>query len=154
VLKWRLDLHYKKKGIMKKIGLLFLTSVFTLNTAFAQWSSDSLTQNAYGLHTAQVANRAVFSDGIQWNIYDFNSKQWTSDQLPLTSSAAQIAATNNKVYIAGGVIGSYADPVVVNYVNIYDYNTQIWSKKTKLSQARRVGAATSIGDKVLFAGGK
>lgn len=73
--------------------------------------------------------------------------------MPVPRTNVKAATANNISYFGGGgFIGVYSYNFF-NNVDIYNSNTNTWSVKT-LSAARIVGASASVGNKVLFAGGR
>ncbi len=141
-----------------KITIQFLSyylcvAFITISTSsYAGWSVDSLAANRAGLLSGNAGGKSVFTNGVNWEVYDYNTNQWNSGNFVMARTAMKVIAADNKVYVAGGWRGPYTDPVDVNNIEVYNAGTSTWSSMT-LSQGRTVGAAAVVGSKVIFAGG-
>lgn len=135
-----------------KIQIALTIFLLASLSVFSQWTIDSLPTNFVGTANVQIGSKAIFTNATEWKIFDFNNQQWSSGAFLNQRIETKIASTANKAYIGGGQIGPYTNPVMVKYVDIYNAPTNAWSKTT-LSQARIVGGAGSVGNKILFAGG-
>lgn len=118
----------------------------------AGWTIDSLSANRASMVSVTIGDRAIFSNGYYWDIYDKTNQLWTTGNFWLSRNEIYPVANGGKAYFAGGWRGPYTNPVDVNNVEVYTALTNSWSTLT-LSQARRVGAGAAIGNKVIFAGG-
>jgi len=82
------------------------------------------------------------------DIFDVNSRTWTTAQLSEARDNIATATLGNKIFFAGGDNNyTYFDNV-----DIYDVSTNIWTV-AHLSEARTDIAAAAVGNKVVFAGG-
>jgi N-acetylneuraminic acid mutarotase len=115
--------------------------------------------------TATVDNKIFFAGGSGTNrdddalpihridIYDINSNSMSTkdlDPYPTARLDMGIAATQNKIFIAGG--GFWGDDLYTGQVDIYNAEDNRWSTAW-LSEGRTAAAGISAGNKVFFAGG-
>ena len=98
-----------------------------------------------------------WNEPVPVDIYDFSSNSWSFHSLipdnPSSSHFrffAGIASVGNKVLIGGG--GDAFGDNQSSKVNIYDASTNSWSN-AHLSSERQGLVATTLGNKVFFAGG-
>lgn len=138
---------------LRNTFLVVLGFISFSQNSFAQWSVDSLSAPKSSLITAQVGSKAIFASSTQFETYDFATGTFALKTIITPRSLMLSAVAAGKAYFGGGVTGPYTDPVVLNKVDVYTLSTNSWTTTT-LSQARRVGASGSVGDKVFFAGGK
>lgn len=82
-------------------------------------------------------------------IYDINSKTWSSQKLSVYRGNMEILKAGNKVIFAGG---NEPNNFISNKVDVFDLTTKTWST-TKLSQERSDIAAITFEGKAYFAGG-
>ncbi|TMI61308.1 MAG: hypothetical protein E6H07_19800 [Bacteroidetes bacterium] len=118
------------------------------------------------LATASVGNKIFFAGGYTregpsaWagesrvDIYDINSNSWSVAELSVARHGIAAVSAGNKVFFAGGHTSFYGDVDISEYatVDIYDAATNSWSVAS-LSEPRGYISATTIGNKVFFAGG-
>lgn len=123
------------------------------NQTKAGWDIQFLSQPKYSLQKLQAGSKAIFASQTQCEIYDFNDKNWSVHQLPVSRHGMAMAATGIMAYFAGGATGPQYKPEYKARVDIYNTESNTWHS-SKLSVPRRVGAAGSGGSKVIFAGGK
>lgn len=115
--------------------------------------------------TAAANNKILFAGGSSYDIdytgvptrrvdiYDINSNSWSIKDLvgyPDYRLDMGIAATNDRIFIAGG--GFWGDDIYTNQVDIYNTSNNSWSL-SGLSEYRTAIAGVSAGNKVFFAGG-
>ncbi len=91
------------------------------------------------------------------DIYDLNSRSWTTAELSKARSEMAVASINNKIFFAGGRNWEVIAPGAQYYasyatVDIYDASNNTWSV-AQLSKGRDKISAATIGSKVIFAGG-
>lgn len=135
---------------------IFTYSIFLMLCnipAFSQWSTDSLINVCANDAVSTKGTKTMFVNYGSWELYDVNTFNSTTGLISLGRNAIRVASVNNIAYFGGGQYGSFADPVYTKNVDIYNFNTNTWTLN-KLSKAREVGAAASIGNKILFAGGR
>lgn len=149
-----------KKSVLPLLTLfiLLLLQSFPLK---AQWTSDTLSYPKTNLFKGASGNRAVFFSGYSGGIYgypatietyDFATSTWTLANPTNARRETKGVVAGDKVFLGGGVIGPYTDPVTVAYANVYDLNTHTLTN-FNLTQARIVGGVGTLGGKVYFAGG-
>ena len=129
------------------------------------WTAGVLSDNNHrvGVSVTTLGNKVFFAggdDGIgdfvsaAVDIYDALNNTWSTTQLSTGRSGIASAALGNKVYFAGGwgynIAGGYG---TFNTVDIYDNTTNTWGTTT-LSEARTEISATTVDDKIFFAGGR
>ena len=125
------------------------------------WSTDALSEARHALAATSVGDKAIFAGGGTYSyeksavvdIYDTTSGTWSTAALSQVRSSLAATTVDNKAIFAGGVWSSSCWATVFSdVVDMYDASTNTWSIAT-LSQARAGIAATTVGSKVLFAGG-
>jgi hypothetical protein len=133
------------------------------NNATSQWSTAELSIPRFSISAVGVGNKALFAGGgnlIQntvsstVDIYDFTTGLWTTTQLSGPRAAmgsAVVETSNGPIALFGGGVTGLAGPAT-DLVEIYHANTDSWST-AQLSEARAHLSATSVGHKVIFAGG-
>lgn len=133
------------------------------NNEASQWTTAELSEPRFSISALGVGNKALFAGGANLiqntvssavDIYDFTTEQWTTTQLsgPRAAMGSAVVETSNGpiALFGGGVTGS-AGPAT-DLVEIYHATSHSWST-AQLSQARAHLSATSVGHKVIFAGG-
>ncbi|HQU77587.1 MAG TPA: T9SS type A sorting domain-containing protein [Chitinophagales bacterium] len=118
----------------------------------AQWSIDSVNTPDTYPYAAVNGNKAVFSNGSEWNTFDPISGMHTNGSFTISRQMIEVVSLGDKVLFGGGKYGSFADPLYTKQVNVYNSTSDSWSI-WNLGTAREVGAAAGIGNKVVFAGG-
>lgn len=137
---------------MKTKILLTLIGWVTITFAQAQWTMDSVNTPGAYTYAAVNGNKAVFSNGGEWNIFDATTGVHTFGNFTISRQMIEVVSLGNKVLFGGGKYGYFADPQYTKQVNVYNSTTNTWSI-WNMGTAREVGAAAGIGTKVLFAGG-
>ncbi len=123
------------------------------------WSTAELSEARMGIGTVTVGNKILFAGGAKSfdydqgynnfskrvDIYDVSNNSWTRTELPEAGYFLYGIATvaGNRAFFYSG----HADPVYV-----YDVFAKSWST-AQLSEPRAYLAATSVGSKILIAGG-
>jgi hypothetical protein len=138
------------------------TKVDIYDTITHSWSTHELVRYYVGTSTVTMGNKIFFAGGVdtadrEWSdkvdVYDASTNSWSIIQLSEPRAGLAVASHGNKVFFAGGVKSlGFQNVVVSNKVDIYDISSNSWSTTT-LSEARTGIAATTAGDKVIFAGG-
>jgi hypothetical protein len=91
-----------------------------------------------------------FSDVV--DIYDAQSKGWSTETMSLKRGNVDMAAVGDTVLIAGGGFGANFTPT--NLVELYDVGSGQWGPLTNLSEARaRMGASATSDGRAMFGGG-
>ncbi len=139
------------------------------DVATGRWSTAALSQARDNLSVTTVGTKAIFAGGVFddangyakasdiVDIYDAATGLWSTAMLSQARSFATAVSVGDLAIFAGGDSGS--TPTIPSYtifsdlVDIYDASTGGWSTAT-LSEARTQIAATTVGQKVLFAGGR
>jgi len=100
-------------------------------------------------------SRSTVSSAV--DIYDVQTKRWTSNRSQLSGSRAYMSAscTNGYAVFAGGItLAGVFSLQTVSRVDMYHLPTNSWSSSsTALSQPRYLMASGSTPTKLLFAGG-
>ncbi|MBK9017737.1 MAG: hypothetical protein IPM82_28875 [Saprospiraceae bacterium] len=134
------------------------------NNAIAQWTTAELSAPRFSISAVGIGNKALFAGGGNIDpkqrigtvdIYDFTTGQWTAAELSMPRAAmgsAVVESPNGPIALFGGGTSAVSGPYATDLVDIYHANTGTWST-TNLSQARAHLSATSVGHKVIFAGG-
>jgi hypothetical protein len=139
------------------------------DVATGRWSTAALSQARNGMAVTTVGTKAIFAGGafedVSGNgmlsnvvdIYDASNGHWSTATLSQARGDATAAVVGDLAIFAGGASGS--TPGIPSYsilsdvVDIYDASTGGWSTAA-LSEARAGIAATTVGQRVLFAGGQ
>jgi N-acetylneuraminic acid mutarotase len=134
------------------------------NNEAAQWTTAELSVPRFSISAVGIGNKALFAGGANLiqnsvfgtvDIYDFTTGQWTTAELSLPRAAmgsAVVETPNGPIALFGGGITAVPGPYTTDLVDIYHANTGTWST-ANLSQARAHLSATTVGHKVVFAGG-
>lgn len=138
------------------------TRVDIYDTSTHSWSTHELGRYYAATSSVTAGNKVFFAGGTDtsnraWSdkvdVYDASTNSWSTIQLSEPRTALAVASLGNKVFFAGGVKAlGFQNVVVSDKVDIYDISSNSWSTAT-LSEARTGIAATTVGDKVIFAGG-
>ncbi|MGB3074567.1 MAG: PKD domain-containing protein [Chitinophagales bacterium] len=121
-------------------------------SASGQWSIDSLSTAGVYPYSAATLNKAVFTNGGNWDIFDATTNIHTSGLLSISRPQVRVVSFGEKVYLGGGKYGNFADPQYSKNVDVYNATTNTWSTLF-LTKNREVGGAGAAGDKIVFAGG-
>ncbi len=134
------------------------------NNEASQWTTAELSEPRFSISAVGVGNKALFAGGANIiqntvssavDIYDFTTGQWTTTSLSSPRAAmgsAVVETPNGPIALFGGGSSEIPGPYATNLVDIYHANTGTWST-ANLSQARTHLSATTVGYKVIFAGG-
>jgi len=116
-----------------------------------------------GAAIAAVGNKILFAGGGDAmgdlstsivDIYDASTNTWTTAGLSVARQGLTAATIENKVVFAGGgYINASGIWTNTNTVDIYDNSTNTWTTGT-LSEGRMDIAATTVGSKIYFGGGR
>jgi len=139
------------------------------DVATGRWSTAALSQARSGMAVTTVGTKAIFAGGAfndvngtgmlsnVVDIYDASNGHWSTATLSQARGDATVAVVGNLAMFAGGVSGSTSGtpsfPIRSDVVDIYNASSGAWSTAA-LSEARTQIAATTVGQKVLFAGGR
>ena len=135
---------------------------FVANT----WTTAELSQARYGIASTVIGNKIFFAGGYKdanrtssrVDIYDVVANTWSTAELSQNRAEIAAGAAGNKVLFAGGIHaedGYWGSELTVfsDRVDIYDVVANTWTIAA-LSARKRVGmAATTVGNKIYFAGG-
>ena len=129
-----------------------------------EWSTAALSLARITMGSASTNKKVFFAGGVYYtgsgwaqtdrvDIYNEETGGWSTDSLSANRQDVAGAAVGNKVIFAGGmhVIG-YLNAPFLDTVDIYDTKTDQWST-AQLSTPRIIGAAATVGNKAIFAGG-
>jgi len=134
------------------------------NNEAAQWTTAELSVPRFSISAVGIGDKAIFAGGASLiqnetfstvDIYDFTNGQWTSTELagPRAAMGSAVVETpDGPIALFGGGTSAIAGPYATDLVEIYHANTGTWST-ANLSQARAHLSATTVGSKVIFAGG-
>ncbi len=152
-------------------SLVFFAGGFDYNTLTAssvvdiwdtktqQWSViEALSIPRFALSAVSKGHKVLFAGGLIYDltsynrvdIYDTQTYSWSTTTLSLARGAMASAVVGDLAIFAGGLRPGGA---VSNRVDIYNFTTGTWNPPATLSQARCLAEATTVGNKVLIAGG-
>lgn len=132
------------------LGFLCVTQADWLPFTQLSLNRDSITITNSGNLVFFAGGRSTYTFYGQVEVFDFSSQSWNyNPRLTVPRSSLTSTTLNNKVYFAGG----QTDSGVSNIVDIYDLASEEWTT-AKLNVARMEIAAASVGDLILFAGGR
>jgi hypothetical protein len=133
--------------------------IYDMNTQ--TWSTAELSEARTDMGVASLGNRIFFAGGYtsgdaatnRVDIYNATTNTWSTAELSEARVSPAAASAGNKIFFGGGcpLDGGLCE-TPSSRVDVYDATTNTWSA-TELSEARAFLAATSVGNKVLFAGG-
>ena len=120
----------------------------------------TLSEPKTGVAVGAVGDKIFFAGGINGDeavytidIYDISLNNWTTAQLSVPRWLVVTATCGNKIFFAGGYNSDgMTFAAYYNTVDVYDASTNSWSV-ISLSEGKYNVAATSLGNKVFFAGG-
>lgn len=138
---------------MKRKLLLTLAYILVAKFFFGQWSVDSLVNICANDAVSTFGTKAMLVNASAWELYDVTTFSSNTGNLSLGRNAIKVASVNNIAYFGGGQYGPFTDPVYTKNIDVYNFTTNQWTLQ-KLSKAREVGAAASVRNKILFAGGR
>ncbi len=162
----------KMKETFKRSTIVaFIAGVILMVLSSSAWAlpadwvhtTATLSEARYRLTATTVGGKALFAGGIRSgedfisnvvDIYDTDTGLWTTSTLSQARYSLDATTVGNKAMFAGGTIGQLesGEFVMTDTVDIYNGRTEQWSTAT-LSQARTGLAATTVGQKAIFAGG-
>lgn len=134
------------------------------NNEASQWTTAELSMPRFSISAVGIGNKAIFAGGANLiqntvssavDIYDFTTGQWTTTELsgPRAAMGSAVVETpNGPIALFGGGTSAISGPHTTDLVEIYHANSGTWTA-ANLSQARAHLSATSVGHKVIFAGG-
>ena len=147
---------------MSSVCISNSTRVDIYDTNTHTWSIHELARYYAWSQVVTVGNKIFFSGGLdtadralsdKMDVYDASTNSWSVIQLSDPRMNASVATLGNKIFFAGGLkIMGFQNLVLSNKVDIYDVSSNSWSSAT-LSEAKTSITATSIGNKIIFAGG-
>ncbi|MBI3972928.1 MAG: hypothetical protein HY332_16750 [Chloroflexi bacterium] len=130
--------------------------------ATGRWSGATLSQARWGVATATVNGRVLFTGGTfevtnaletqvtnAVDLYDATTGRWSTASLFQARSAPAAAVAGSQVLFAGGAAGSQPSELV----DIYDANLDQW-RLARLAEPRAGLTVATVGTKALFAGGR
>jgi N-acetylneuraminic acid mutarotase len=150
---------------LNNLGLSSRVDIYDISTN--TWSTTELREDGkflLGITIASVGNKILFAGGFdimlgeistsRVDIYDVSTKTWSSNELSQPSAFLVSATLGNKIYFTGTEVpdvrnGGYK---ISKVVEIYDNTSNSLSTDT-LSEGRMDATATTIGNKIYFAGG-
>ena len=140
------------------------TRVDIYDTLTKKWSTAELSEPRYLPVIVTVGNKTFFAGGgidtlnYGMDIYDAASNSWSKVTLPypgIIVRGSSGAAVGDKIYFAGGSSDESYFARHTDSVYIYDILTNSWSPSTTLlSEKRNPVYASSVGNKIYFAGGE
>ena len=126
------------------------------------WTTAAISLARENITAVANGNKIFFAGGGYWygdyhskvDIYDVVTNNWSATSLSEPKTLVAAAAVGNKVMFAGGykTSGDEYPNNIITTVDIYDLSTSSWST-AQLSEARGGITATTINNKVYFAGG-
>lgn len=120
-----------------------------LDNLTGQWETVKIPLQG-GDKSFEIFDDKIYLEGSGYaQIYDINTKTWTSQKLPVFRGNMEIVKAGNKIIFAGG---NEPNNFISNKVDVFDINTNTWTT-TKLSQERSDIAAITFDGKAYFAGG-
>ncbi len=141
---------------------IYSKTVDIYDVATDTWTSAQLSKARFGLSAASAGNKIIFAGGIDdsavtgktVDIYNVATNTWTTSQLSEERfyGSNSGAAAGSKVVFAGGIGGASAINAYSKVVDIYDVNTNSWTK-SQLSDPKSYLAAVGTANTIVFAGG-
>jgi hypothetical protein len=126
----------------------------------------TLSQARMWIGIAVANDKIAFAGGLDSNyvvssrvdIYNSNTQNWTTANLSVARENITAVSANNRIFFAGGDYYNANDltldnPIPVDVMDIYDAVADTWSA-VKLPGKKIYSAATSVGNKLFFVGGK
>lgn len=143
--------------------ILFVICIFWLdqNIALGQWSQLNLSESKFQVFAAAAGSKVLFGGGVigglvstphKVEIYDVENEEWSYFEHAAGHHGAGVTATEDKIFIGGGLDFVNGQGTNFDEVDIYDVSNDSWDS-THLSIARNSLSAAAAGGKVLFAGG-
>ncbi len=129
------------------------------NIKTGAWSTATLSQARGTLTATTVGTKAIFAGGYGFapsnvvDIYDSSTGVWSQATLSQARQDPAAASVGTTAIFAGGFYSiPQGDNGPSNVVDMYNASTNVWSTTT-LSDPRVDIAATTVGEKAIFAGG-
>ncbi|HNA58367.1 MAG TPA: hypothetical protein PLJ43_09605, partial [Chitinophagales bacterium] len=91
-----------------RLLLIVLTGLLSVN-AQAQWMLDSANTAGTYPYAAVNGNKAVFSNGGEWNVFDAVTGVHTYGNFAISRAMIEVVSAGDKVMFAGGKYGYFAD---------------------------------------------
>jgi N-acetylneuraminic acid mutarotase len=97
-----------------------------------------------------IASEGLFyllgGEGIEpVNVFDHETGLWTQGSAPpLEMHHFQAISFRGKIYIMGGLTGSYPDVTPLEHIYIYDPHEDLWIKGDPIPEERRRGSAGAV----------
>ena len=137
-------------GIDSRVDIYDILSN-TGTTAELSQARNSMGAVTYGNKIFFAGGKTSTSLTSRIDIYDLTTSSWSTHELsiPRTPSAATAA---DKIVFAGGVDAFSLNEYGIAGVDIYNASTNTWSTSAQ-GGGRQIGATTSYGNKIYFAGG-
>ena len=120
------------------------------NAKSGAWFEMRLPQslNSTRAFAVSIGGKALFTDGINVELYDSSSRLWSSQNLYETMTLTSAVSVGTKAYFSGTSIYGTGTP---DNIQVYDGVTG-QSSIIDFPDTFTVDAATSVGGKILFAG--
>jgi hypothetical protein len=159
------DVEPPDSVLLCRHGSLLVSSLHTPSSSNLQLIVDNrhkLQEARYAMGTAVLGSKALFAGGYYhgggWSdevdIFEESSEIWTESRLSVKRYGAAGAALRHIAIFFGGLQGKPSARVALNTVDIYNNATDTWSATAFTSPPRGLGAATGVGDLLIFAGGR
>ena len=118
-----------------------------------------LSEARHSIGAVGYGNKIFFAGGItntsmssRIDIYDVSTNSWTIKELSIARNPSAATAADNVVF-AGGVEPFSFNDMGYSRVDIYNATTNVWSTDPLIGAGRNIGATTTLGNKIYFAGG-
>lgn len=136
--------------------LTVLALIFSITSAYAQWTSTNLSEAKAQMGSAAHGSKVYFSGGYASTgfsdvveIYSPSTNSWETNSLSQARSFSTAVPVGNKVLFAGGI--DYVSLEEYDVVDIFDTLTQTW-EVANLSKPGFYVQAVSYQNTALFAG--
>jgi N-acetylneuraminic acid mutarotase len=136
------------------------TATLAYDVATATWTSSGLATRPFpgNHHAAEVVDGKLYLFGGlgggaegKVQIYDPATNHWTAGApMPFAAGSSSSAVIGNKVYVAGGIVGSSTTTQAARYTPA----TDTWQAIAPMPQGRNHAAAESDGTKMFVFGGR
>ena len=118
-----------------------------------------LSEARHSIGAVGYGNKIFFAGGItsttmssRIDIYDVSTNSWSTKELSVARNPSAATAAD-KIVFAGGVEPFSTNDIGYSRVDIYNATNNVWSTTTLTGSGRNIGATTSFGNKIYFAGG-
>jgi hypothetical protein len=129
---------------MKKKIFMLVTGVCFAFASPAQWAIDSVNTAGIYPYSGGTANKAVFTNGSEWNVFDAVTNAHSWGTLSIGRSNVTVTGNGTKAYFGGGRYGYFADPVFTKNVDVYDESTNSLDHAAAFKK-QRGGRCTGVG---------